>query len=509
VVDVTDRVGTVPAVDVTRYLAAAAYLDEDFRDDVIFQTLHQKHRFIAPSYGVNIGCVVRHCIGSRRLSRRRDLILSALIFFGVWALHLPLVVALAVFAGGVLVAIGLASPRLHKLRWKVLLSIVAYVAFLAFALHPLSLLSALAALFVVSADMYERRYRVVARHMNSRNFDADAPAYGRERPSQRAADEKRIAHLHGHQDGNVVVYSGFAPFIGSGVKLKRWSFAVNVDQSRSAHRIETRDVYAHVEEAMKNFELEGSTVVDRFFVSGKHVGLDPDLFFHPREQNDRFPRLRYTIDDIAALEEKPTELVRRYADIKVASWQSELVLSTFVRFTQTSRYLFVEVSYVVLPPLKSSYYAINSYRTHPTLHELLHLVARSATRTPLLWLTAPLRVAKWMARPITVARREQQVRHAIEENLRFDYGAIGSVRDSGSDHEYAKYFQKMDIERFQKIMDRHLLTTISEFLEEKGVDTRELEQRMQFIINQGLWVSSDFSPGIRNVPAGTPAFISH
>ena len=68
----TDRVEKEHPVDVTRYLAAAAYLDETFRAEVLAQTMRQKHRFIAPSYGVDIGCVVRHCLASRRLSRRRS-----------------------------------------------------------------------------------------------------------------------------------------------------------------------------------------------------------------------------------------------------------------------------------------------------------------------------------------------------------------------------------------------------------------------------------------------------
>ena len=144
-------------MDVTRFLAAAAYLDEAFRDEVIVQTLHESHRFIAPSYGVNIASVVRHCIASRRLSRRRDVLLTALFLFGVWALHLPLLFALGAFAGGVLVAMGLATPGL-RLRWRIVLSIVAYIAFLAFAVHPLSLLTALLEWLVVTADAYERRY---------------------------------------------------------------------------------------------------------------------------------------------------------------------------------------------------------------------------------------------------------------------------------------------------------------------------------------------------------------
>src|SRR5260370_22799011 len=120
-VDVTEPGVEEPPVDVTRYLPAATYLDEEFRDDVIVQTVHERYRCIGPSYGVDIGCVVRHAIASRWLSRRRDLILTALIVVGVWALHLALLFAVAVFVGGVLVAAALTSPK-TKLRWRIVLS---------------------------------------------------------------------------------------------------------------------------------------------------------------------------------------------------------------------------------------------------------------------------------------------------------------------------------------------------------------------------------------------------
>src|SRR5260370_39914688 len=123
-----------------------------------------------------MGCVGRRAIGSRWLSGRRVVLLAGLIVGGVWALPLPLLFAVAVFVGGVLVAAALTSPK-TKLRWRIVLSVVAYIGITAFALHTLSLLTAIAAVFVVASDIYTRRYRVVARRMNSKDFKADAPAY--------------------------------------------------------------------------------------------------------------------------------------------------------------------------------------------------------------------------------------------------------------------------------------------------------------------------------------------
>ncbi len=140
-----------------------------------------------------------------------------------------------------------------------------------------------------------------------------------------------------------------------------------------------------------------------------------------------------------------------------------------------------------MPPIKGSYYGINALNPRPTSHEFFRLVLTSIARTPVLWLEAPIQVARWMARPITRARREHQVAQAIRENRKFDYGAIGSIRESGSEHEYAKFFQKMDMERVHNVIDRHLLTTIVSFLQEKGVDTGELENSARLIINRGFW----------------------
>jgi len=481
--DATESVGRQATADVTRYLAAAAYLDETFRADVVAQTLQQKFRFIAPSYGVNISCVVRHCIASRRLSRRRDVILSALVFVGLWALHLSLVFTLAIFVGGLLVAIALTSPK-TKLRWRIFLSIVAYIAITAFALHPLSLLTALAALFVVAADTYTRRYRVAARRMNGKDFKAHLPPYGREHSHQQASDERRVAHLVGHHDGNVVVYSGFSPFKGSGIELMSWrsSLAIDVTRARDGSHeadspgpIDTADVYAHVIEAMNGLGLKGCSAADRFYVSGGHVGGDKQLYFYPKAPHDRFPRLRSSIDEVAKLEAKPPEAVRRYADIKVVSWDSQLILSAFVRFSRPSHYLFVEWSYFLLPPLKPHYFDINRLNPRATPHEWFCLVVDSTKTMPLLWLEAPLRVAKWMGTPISRARREYRVEQAIRENPTFDYGALGSIRESGSNRVYGKYFQQRDIEGFHKIVHRNLLESISEFLKERGVDTSDLD----------------------------------
>jgi hypothetical protein len=196
------------------------------------------------------------------------------------------------------------------------------------------------------------------------------------------------------------------------------------------------------------------------------------------------------IDEVSKLEDQPEAMVRQYADIKVSAWDSEVILSAFVRFSRISDYLFIEVTYYLLPPLKGDYYEIHRFNRRPTPHEFFRIFVDSLIAMPVLWLKAPLRVARWMARPIGRARREQRIEQEIRENRRFDFGALGSVRDSGSEPEYGKYFQQTDVERLHKVIDRHLFTVIREFLTTKGVDTSELDRSARSIIKKGIWIGT-------------------
>ncbi|TMK49150.1 MAG: hypothetical protein E6G66_09355 [Actinobacteria bacterium] len=75
------------------------------------------------------------------------------------------------------------------------------------------------------------------------------------------------------------------------------------------------------------------------------------------------------------------------------------------------------------------------------------------------------------------------MRQAIRENLRFDYGAATSIREMATSGGYGNYFQQLDVERFYRIIDRHLFDSIYAFLKLKGVDTSELKLQMQLVVN--------------------------
>jgi hypothetical protein len=71
----------------------------------------------------------------------------------------------------------------------------------------------------------------------------------------------------------------------------------------------------------------------------------------------------------------------------------------------------------------------------------------------------------------------------------FDYGAKISIRESATSTEYRRYFQKLDKEMNFKVIERRILDSIVEFLDSKNIDTSDLQNRQQWILNEGVIVS--------------------
>jgi hypothetical protein len=171
----------------TRYLCAAAHLDERFANDVLARTLYERHRAIASSPGVDLAPVVAHCLAARRRRTARDVVLAVLV-----------------------VAIAVAATALP---------------------FRLALVLAFFCWFVVLTEMAIVRYDVIGERLSPNTSGSDW-----EPTTQRSADALRQvwAELEEQQRGNLTVYSGFSPFVGSGFEIGGWSFAINVRRGKES-----------------------------------------------------------------------------------------------------------------------------------------------------------------------------------------------------------------------------------------------------------------------------------
>ena len=125
----------------------------------------------------------------------------------------------------------------------------------------------------------------------------------------------------------------------------------------------------------------------------------------------------------------------------------------------------------------------------PTLHQWMTLLLESALHAPFLLALSPLSVLGRVMHPWQLWTGRREMRRRIEENRAFNYGAVTSIRETAADKSYRRYFQKLDKEMYSKLLERTLLDTITDFLDERNIDTSDLKERKTTILNSGVIVS--------------------
>ena len=444
---------------VTRYFCAAAHLKFLFRNRVLGEYLGQRHRAIVASDGVDMGLVLAHCLDSKARANRRDLYLCAVVL-----VCLLLAVLLGVDYLPVVVAV------YGILAWVILFS----------------------------AGWAE--YRLIINNFLKANYNPYCI------PEPRDPTKKQtIESVSAAQNNRAVVYSGFSPFVGAGIELGGWSFAVDTNRGcqgiggdEASRPFQVREVYTALDRCVASLALNAD-VEDRIFVHGSDVGGDPRLLPDPMDR----PRV---ITDPAVVEsyvDATSNIVRHYKQIRLMAWDGELILSLFIRVTKPGRDLFVETNYLLLTPLGKEFHALDKINPKRAWRRSLGMAA-TAVPMVVFWPLAALQLLEGFG--LWLQRRE--IRAAIREDATFDRGAATSIREQFSSPNYERYFQKLDQEMYRKILEKHILDTIVDFLDAHRVDTSELKQRQQFIMNAGVMVSgggSVFNMGAMSVGEGSRA----
>jgi hypothetical protein len=114
---------------------------------------------------------------------------------------------------------------------------------------------------------------------------------------------------------------------------------------------------------------------------------------------------------------------------------------------------------------------------------LLELLRSSLLTVVPAFCAAPVELAAVLLSPLRQQIRRRSAQAAIREDLGFDYGAETSVRELGMADRYNNYFQRLDVDKFQKLVELHVLQAVVDFLDDRGVDTSTLRQRQVFIQN--------------------------
>jgi hypothetical protein len=533
-------VGSAPG-DVTRYLCAAAYVDERFADRVVDEVLADEASAAAPSPDVDLVLVARHCLTAQELRHQRDLRLTGAyavvaLLAPLWLLYVRVLLSTAQGPGAqpslatrghhepgrkVLVRSGITAGvvTLVAFSFGFLLSTLPVPGFLAWLLGaylggvPAVLASIAAAAFAAATVVrHDRDIDRLLRTTMTREAFARQP-----RPTvpRRKWMAERLAAIGQAQSGNVTVYSGYTPFVGYSETSSNWSLAVPllpaddragmsarpaepeaftvaelVDHVRARLRAVAERAVAE-DAAQPGAQAPGSTgeevlgslvIEDRVFASGTTIG-DDDRFIR---STSLAPAARLSADEVERIMLRPTGTVRHYLAVHVPLWGGDVVPSVFLHFSTAGRTLHLHCDNHVLGPVNAAYHVVDRLRDPLGPEGRRGLLVTALSRTGPAFLAAPFRALRHARFENRHNRRMADELKAMEQDPVYDYGARVSIREMALSPDYHNYFQVVDAGRVTSLVERHTLAAIREFLDARGYDITDFRAQQQTILNQGL-----------------------
>jgi hypothetical protein len=423
--------------ETTRYLAAVTQLKLKYARAVVRHIVGGSFRAVAPAAGADVVAVTRWALAALRRRAQRDLVLTCLL------------------AAGVAVAVGAST------------------------LIPIAVMAVLA-VFAVAYERWVRDVKVIARQMLRGRFRVhDAPAS----LSQRI--EKRLAMVGQQQNGNLIVFRGRSPFVGSGQSYLYDHIVVDVargEKKKNGKRqppipFSTAQLHEALEAALKSMEFPGIRVGQRLYVNGEHIMSDARLL----PQKDGPP----ATDASAGLLRdgcNPASEARTYVCAEIGGWKGQLVVSLFTRAVQSHGSLQVEWRFHVLPPLHTDFLLVDRRYELPVVGQI-----PKAMTTGVLWfapalVSAPVMLAYHAILPFIEMARTLAQSYRIRHGYAFNYGAPRSIREIAVSDRRLHEFVAVDWLTFIALAQHTLVTALREFLESHKVDMRQFSSQERVII---------------------------
>lgn len=528
----------------TRYLCAAAYLNPLYANRVIGELI-ASHRAVAPSVDFDVVPVIRHCLQARRLTLIRDVVLSILILAGLVLFTGPTISAL-------IIALGVAflrSPVWRRRSFAVKAAIVAGVlVVIGGAVVVLTIFAAIAGVVsgfgstappgpvgaastagsaIISAIVglivflalvagTEIVHTYVKYRTLTERLRPGAPPVAFSSGSPQT--EARIAQVEAAQWGNVTLYDGENPFIGTGYISRAWSIAIELERARPSGQasparpsgrryvpIDAAELHRVIRERLvrlrdpglpPNERISALEVADHIVGEGTRRWegplIDPAvkipyshasqpaidaLIRHPQAGLRYYQRVSVSDAGLAVLSD---------GEMVIAGADQEVAVSAFVYVAVEGRMLYTEFVTTVLPPILVSYHVIDRMPKVTSGRFLAKVITDAAGTMFGSLIRSPVEVV----RTLRLMRREQRSfaaeAAAYDDYVFADVGTRDSARELGASLQPRTYIQDLDVAKYTKIIERLLTDTVLDFLAEKGVDTTAYANSASTIVNAGV-----------------------
>ena len=519
--------------EATRYLCAAVHLDEAFARAALDEVLYQPHRAVAPSHGISLGPVLRHALAARRRSLVRDGVVAGALILG---LAISFMAGLIVLLALVSVLLLMRIPRLIAARRTT--AAVVYLVIVLFIVPPVVVLLVsssmlqywlagisydgfpdgaavpgrgpvwLVLLLVIWGTYFV--YRLMVHHTIAAEL---TPEYydPRRAPAAGPTHEQHLKYLEQAQQGNLTIYSqetGARPFIGFGDVVQEWSLVTPLrpasstakvpaplaDDDSTTIRRASPDVasalpftidqlYEAIRTGMAALSdprfaadevIPHLSVRDRVFLAGRLPINSPFL-------DHGYPRNRLSEAETKEVLRTPRGRLRHYQSVRMAAWDGEVEVTTFVHAAHRGRMLFVEFVATVMPGIRSAYHRIDTYDRLDGA-AILGAAGRAAVdviRSPLAFLAIVEAGVDRIRRALNESSNSQR----ISRQLMFDYGCRSSVRELAADFVNPVLFQLYDADERVRLVRRRLVQILVGFLEQHRYDVTELANQAATVIN--------------------------
>ncbi len=314
------------------------------------------------------------------------------------------------------------------------------------------------------------------------------------------------------ETNNIVISGGYSPFVGSGFEVTGWSFTVNTkragDESKEVDEIRTMDLYSETVTSIKNLKIENIIIKDEIFIDGRDV-RDVAKEIPEILPSGEFSKPNLQIPDLVVqnMIENNSNKARHYKVLRVFLWDSQIVLTIFIRFVRKADTLFVETRIFMIPPLRQEYLTHESLPQNPPVALFLAEAISSCVKSLFIWI--PI-LWKGFESFQEIFSNKQKAniktnKKEIRDNKFYNYGIPTSLREDWSlGSNYERYFQMIDKDFYVKMIKETLLSSLLESLEKRNISIDDFKQASTRIFNEGIIVTGG-NVNAESIAAGTGA----
>jgi hypothetical protein len=166
-------------------------------------------------------------------------------------------------------------------------------------------------------------------------------------------------------------------------------------------------------------------------------------------------------------------------------------LSYFVRLTRNKSDLNIEITGVFMPPVGSAYRWVDNIPPR-TFRRDVGDVGYALFWAAIMPIISTLYLYGKLHEGISnlINDKKKVMRRNTESNLLHDFGAPMGLRRSVADPAIMHYFQTMDRRSSEIAWTARILRTIIDYLDECNIDTSELSNQRNTVLNQGIIVQN-------------------